>query len=164
MKKLLFLLIGMLCLTGCGAVETWETIDDLNAVPVMAEPAIIGLSIPNEAEVTALELDDGKMYLFEDYSVILQTLEGGDIGRTVQTVTGFEKEKIDLIKTNINGIISYRCAWCAAGESEDQICRAIILDDGTHHYAVTVMAAYNMAGMLSDVWKPLLESVTLSTG
>ena len=164
MRILLVILLSAVYLSGCGAVQTLETVDDINAVPVLAEASEVGLNLTNEESATILDTADGKMYLFDEYSVTVQTLEGGDLQRTVRTVTGFKKEKIDLIKTYENGICTYRCAWSTAGEGEDQVCRTVILDDGIHHYAVTVTAEYDMAGALADVWNPLLESVTLNTG
>lgn len=164
MKKLFIILVFALCLFGCGAEETFETVnDDLWATPAMAAAAQINLQLPDDIDQSLLSSADGsKLFLCDDFSVMLQTLPGGDMARTVQTVTGYDKQKITMIKTKKDDTEVYSCAWSVAGEGEDQICRAVILDDGVYHYAVTVMADYSLAASLEGIWTPLLESVTLS--
>ena len=57
----------------------------------------------------------------------------------------------------------YECVWTGAGEGGDQMCRAMVLDDGRFHYAVTVMAAADDAGDLAKTWQTIFDSVKLST-
>ena len=164
MKKLFVMLVVALVLSGCSAKETFETIGDLWATPVMANPAEIKLQLPEDVDASVLDDPNGnKLYICDDFSVMVQTLPGGDMAQTVQTVTGYDKQKITMVKTEKDDTKVYSCAWSTAGESGDQICRAVILDDGVYHYAVTVMADYTLATSLEDMWIPLLGSVTLST-
>ena len=164
MKKIWIVLMCTLCLTGCSVVQTMETIaDDLAFAE--AEAAQVELAVPENSELQLLsENGDDKLYLCGDYTIAVQTFCGGDLNRTVQTVTGFEKNSLMLMQTQRNGITTYSCAWSAAGEGVDQVCRAIILDDGEYHYAVTVMADYTQAAELRETWQQMLDSVTLSIG
>ena len=163
MKRVWVILLCGLCLTGCGAAQTMETISDDLAVSADAVAAQVELSLFTE-EASVLEGEDGdKLYMYDGFAVSVQTLAGGDLDRSVQTVTGFSKEALTVMQTDRNGIPAYECAWSAVGEGEDQVCRAVILDDGTYHYAVTVMADYTRAGELSDTWQDILESVQIST-
>ena len=165
MKMLFVILICALCLSGCGVEETFETVGDLWAAPAMADAAQVKIKLPDSMEVSVMDNPDaGKLYICDDFSVIVQTLSGGDLARTVQSVTGYDKQKITIINTEKDDTQVYSCVWSAAGEGGDQICRAVILDDGVYHYAVTVMADYSLAASLEDVWNPLLDSVTLSIG
>lgn len=163
MKKLCLLLVSVLLLSGCGK-QTFETVNDDLAVPVIAQAAKIQLDFPEAISASLLEGDDdSRLYLCEGFSVAVQTLAGGDMEKTVETVTGFEKDMLNLLKTQENGVAKYFCAWSTAGEGEDQICRTLILDDGAYHYAVTIMADYSLAGESAQVWQTVLDSVHLST-
>lgn len=162
MKKLWIVVMCALCLAGCSAAQTMETIAD-DLVFAEAEAAQVELMIPQNSEMQLLsENGDDKLYLCGDYTIAVQTLCGGDLNRTVQTVTGYEKDSLMLMQTQRNGITTYSCAWSAVGEGADQVCRAIILDDGEYHYAVTVMADYTQAAQLCETWQQVFESVTLS--
>lgn len=164
MKRIWIILICALCLSGCSSTQVMETISDDLAVSAQAVASRVEISLPAEEDATVLSADDGsKLYLCEDYVVTVQTLSGGDLERSVQAVTGFEKDSLTVIKTDRDGLVSYECAWCAAGEGTDQVCRTVILDDGTYHYAVTVMADYTQAGALNETWQAVLDSVALST-
>jgi hypothetical protein len=162
MKKLWIVLLCALCLAGCGAVKNLETIaDDLQFDEATA--AQVEIALPQDSETVLLSGDSGdRLYLCEDYTVAVQTLSGGDLNRSLQTVTGFDKDSLTLMKTEQGGVITYSCVWSAVGEGEDQVCRAVILDDGEYHYAVTVMADYTQAADLADVWQQVLGSVELS--
>lgn len=163
MKKGLLLLLCALLLTGCGAQETFETISDELGVSM---PAVcdVQLLLPEEAAVPSMESEDGsKLYLCDGYTVTVQTLDGGDLNRTFRELSGHSKDELTVIQTARDGIDRYECVWSAAGEGEDQICRALILDDGVYHYAVTVMANATQSGQLRQAWQEIMDSVSLGT-
>lgn len=160
-----FVVISMLCvLTGCGAQPTFETVDDEVVLSASATVQTVDLKLPLEAAApTAQSEQGGTLYLCDGYTLTVQTLSGGDLDRTVRQVTGFSSGQLQLIKTKTGNIIRYHTAWTAAGESGDQVARAVILDDGQNHYAVSVMARAVDAGNLQDTWGDLLASVSLRT-
>lgn len=166
MKKCWIILALFLLLTGCGAQETFETISDNYAAPVSAALYEVQVALPEEAAAPAMEAEDGsKLYLCDGYTVTVQTMESGDLDRTLRETTGFNKDSLTVMETQKDGFKRYECVWSAAGEGEDAVGRAVILDDGSCHYVVTVMANYTQAGALSAAWQHILDSVTLvSTG
>lgn len=164
MKKIWILLVCVLFLSGCSVRETMETISDDHAVSGNALAAQVKLTLPEEAAVPSMEATDGsKIYLCDGYAVIVQTLSGGDLVKTIREVSGFSKDALTVMQTVKNGKACYEFVWTTAGEGQDQTCRAVILDDGNYHYAVTVMADYAQAGELASTWQSLLNSVSLHT-
>ena len=162
MKKVWVLFMLALALTGCGTQQAMETISDEFDVSAMAEVQQINLSLPEEAAVATLECADaGKLYLCDGYSVTVQTMEAGDLDRTLRNATGFSKEQLTVMQTSPGAFVRYDCVWCAVGEGGDQTCRGIVLDDGNYHYVVTVMADATMAGELTATWQHILDSAKL---
>lgn len=164
MKKLLLLVLMLLMLTGCAVQPTFETVDDL-PVSQTAEPAKeLQLSLPDNAASPTMESEDGACYYdCGDYVLTTQIVSAGDLNSTLRTVTGFTAENLSHMKTKQQGVERYDCVWTAAGEGGDTVGRAVVLDDGVYHYAVTVMADAENAGELMGQWKTILSSVKLST-
>lgn len=163
MRKLWIIFACALCLAGCSATQTMETIAD-ELVFAEAEACRIEFLFPQDSEAVLLAEDaNNKLYQCGDFMVAVQVISGGDLNRSLQTVTGFDKDSLTVMRTERDGVTAYNCAWSAAGEGEDQVCRAVILDDGVYNYAVTVMADYTKAADLDDTWQEMLNSVELST-
>lgn len=164
MKMIFCVFVCLFMLSGCGATKTLETINDENALPAMADAAEIQLCIPEGGAAQVFDNGiGGRLYMCDGYTVTVQTLEGGDLRRTIETASGFDMEKLTLIKTEQHGYDAVLCAWSAVGEGEDQVCRAMVLDDGCYHYVVTVMANYKQALEQTDLWQSVLGSVNLNT-
>lgn len=162
MKRFFAGLLLTVFLTGCSAQETMETISDMMDVSDVAIVQQVQLSLPEDAALATLENEDaGKLYLCDGYSVAVQTMESGDLGRTLKQTTGFSREQLTVITTQQKNCTRYDCAWSAAGEGGDQTCRGAILDDGYYHYVITVMADADKAGQLTAAWKHILDSATL---
>ena len=128
MRKGLAVLLFAFLLTGCGVQETFETIGDVYA-PVELPAAQVVFTVPEDASVQTIQGENGKLYLCENYVLTVQTLTGGDLNRTLMDTTGYEKEKLNLVETNRNGVKRYDCVWTCAGEGGDQVGRAVILED-----------------------------------
>lgn len=162
MKKCLILAVMLLMLTGCGAQETLETVSDDYIQPVSAPLWQMILDVPQDASVTVLQGEDtGKLYLCDGYTVAVQTMEAGDLQKTLRTLTGYEKEELTLMQTLQDGAKRYECVWTSAGEGETQVGRACLLDDGNYIYAVTAMTGESKAGELTEVWQELFDSFRL---
>lgn len=155
-----------LLLSGCSFRETFETISDIDAAPVLSKGNELQLSLPDEASIATVAAADGsKIYLCDGYTVTVQTFDAGDLDRTLRETTGFGIDQLQVIMTQAHGVKRYECVWAAAGEGEDQVGRAVILDDGVFHYVVTAMAGSAKAGSLQTTWEHILQSATLvSTG
>lgn len=138
LKKVCVFLLAML-LTACASQETVETVADDMAVPVMAEPREIAVDLPGEAEQTVVEGASGNLYLGSDYSIAIETLDAGDLDRTIYDLTGFHKSDLTVITTESDGVKRYEFVWAAAGEAGEQLGHGVILDDGNYHYCMSVL-------------------------
>lgn len=162
MKKCLLLAGLMLLLTGCGSQETFETITDDYVQPVMAQMQQVVISLPVDATVSVLKSDtEGTIYLCDGYTVTLHTAESGDLDKTLRTATGFSAEDLPVIQTEYGGVTRTDSVWTAAGESEEQVGRVTVLDDGNYHYVLTCMTGASQMETLQPVWGELFDSFRL---
>lgn len=162
MKKLCILLVFVLMLAGCAAQQTFETITDDYAAPAEAPtPRKIQFSVPEDAAAQTIAGVSGRLYFCQGYEIWQETLEAGDMERTLQAVTGYKSQALTVMKVDDGEIDRYECAWTCAGEGGDQVGRCVILDDGRFHYCVSVMASAQEAGSLQNVWQGLLSTVQI---
>ena len=161
MKKFwLFLLLPVL-LAGCGKRPAMETVNDTQVQPVAAEMHQVIVELPGEAAAPTMETETGKLYICDRYTISQQTMAGGDLSKTIASVSGFEKEALKIMQTNWENAKRYDFVWTAAGEGQTQVCRACILDDGSYHYVLTAAADASDAGQLQDVWRQMFDSFRL---
>ena len=165
MKKIVGLILVMVMLTGCSG-EVLETLTDAYAQPQPQVLRTLEVSLPEDAAVMSLSTDsDDTLYLCDGYTVTTYIEPGGSLDRTLKTVTGYDSSRLTIMETTRDGLACYQCAWSAAGEGQMQVGNAVILDDGTFHYAVSVMADADQAARLEPTWQHILDSVcALSTG
>ena len=163
MRKLLWIPVALLLLTGCGAAETMETIADEMILPVMAEPKEIWVALPEDSAMPAMESESGTLYICSDYDVMLQTLEAGNLDATVRTVSGYGAEELTMVKTADGDLDRYEFVWTAAGETGQEIGRATILDDGTYHYVLSATINAEKIEEYQEVWNGIFESFSLSS-
>ena len=163
MRKLLVMVVLMLFLTGCN-LQTFEKVEDQNDVQAMANPATLLIDLPESAAVPAMLGDSGSLYFCDDYEISVEILPSGNLSSTLKTLTGFSEDELELIQTVRCGVACYEGAWSAAGEAGDHIGRVLILDDGSFHYCVSIMAMADSAGDCADQWNTVLSSVALAEG
>ena len=161
MKKCLLLLLVALLLCGCSA-PTFETVDDPNDVQAMAKPATLLLDLPEEAAAPAMEGASGKLYFCGDYDIMVEVLPSGNLSQTVKALTGFTAEELDMMQTLRCGVDCYESAWSAVGEAGDHVGRFLVLDDGSFHYCVSILASAEDAGDAMENWIDILDSVALA--
>ena len=160
MKKIWMLATLMLFLCGCGAQETFETLGQVEQTPVQAAPWQIMFDLPEDAGSPVMESpDSGKLYMCKDYSVMVQTLPGGDLNETFLQCTGFPVSGLQIMRTKEDAIKRYDTVWAATAEDGDRVGRIAVLDDGSYHYVLTVMADAEKAGSLTDSWQTLFRSL-----
>ena len=161
-KKWWMIVLFVIFLTGCADVGDLETMND-DFVLREAVPGQILLSLPGDAGEEALcGTEERQLYICENYTITVQTMSGGDLKRTLQTVTGFDPSALTVVQTRVDALDSYQTVWTAAGEGGDQLCRAKILSDGEFHYVLSVMADCAVAGDLTDAWQTLFDSFGVS--
>ena len=163
MKKCWIIGLLLLILCGCGAQQTFEPVLDDYELPAAAPLHAVSVALPEDAAQPVLQsADAGKLYFCDGYTLSVQTVAGGDLDRTFRGLTGYGKDSLVVIATRRQDADCYECAWTSAGEGAQQVGRAVVLDDGNSHYAVTVMADVGSAGQLRPVWDELLASVVLT--
>lgn len=152
-----------LLLTGCSTVETFETISDEMMQPVMARPGHITAQLPGETALPVIENDNGRLYVCNDYEIVIQTLEAGDLERTMQTLSGLEKDDLTVMETKSGELLRYEFVWAAAGESGDQTGRGVILDDGNYHYCLSVLRDVDAEEKCQVNWDQVFSSFSVES-
>lgn len=162
MKRCWMLVFALaLTLWGCGGTGDFEQVQDVYQ-PQAAVAAQVALTLPEEAAQTVMNGgENGTLYFCDGYTLTVQTLDGGDLNRTMQTMTGYALDSLAVMETAFEDCKRYECVWSSAGEGGDQVGRLLCLDDGSYHYVVTVMAQAESAGDLRQVWEDLFSSVSL---
>ena len=162
MKKCWIWVLLVLLLSGCGAKETFETVDDDMILPVMAPAAQLNLTLPESAAAQALQSEDGgSLYFCDGYVLMVQTLSGGDMERTAKELCGFGTDSLNIMETVTGDSRRRDWVWTSADEGGDSIGRAMVLDDGRFHYCVTAMASAETVGALEAEWNALFSSVRI---
>ena len=162
MKIFLLILAMLLALTGCGAQPTFETLGDNHEQPVVAQAQKIWTQLPEDAQMQTLGSEDsGELYFCGDMTVSMQTLDGGDLDRTLRTATGFGKDQVCMMESYSPYGKCYECVWTAAGEGGMQVGRTRIIDDGNYHYTLSVMVPEESAGELQTDMRLILDSFSL---
>lgn len=157
MKMLLILMAVLLC--GCTAQETFETISDEPVQVVMARPREISVRLPDNAVAPVLESEAEQVYMCEDYEIVIQTLSSGDLDATVRSICGYSRDRLTVMETQWDDVTRYEFVWAAAGEKGDRLGQAVILDDGNHHYCMSVLRDAQTVSQV--VWRDVFGSFTL---
>ena len=158
MKKLVGFLLMAALLTGCAPEETLETVNDEWIVPVMAQPREISVELPHDALAPVLEQDNRQLYMGQGYEIMLETMASGDLSATVQSLCGYEKDQLTMLQTRHRDADRYEFVWTTAGEQGDRLGRAVILDDGTYHYCMSVLRDPEESTV---VWRNVFSSFAL---
>jgi hypothetical protein len=161
MRKMIVVLISVLMLAGCGSTQTLETIADEPVLAVSAEQREVKVELPDDAAVMTMSCDNKTIYLCGGYEICFEVLDAVDLDRTIKQVTGFHEEYLTVLKTGYEGFSKHEMVWSSAGETGDYLGRAVVLDDGDHHYCMTVMADEAGSGDLDTRWDALFASMAL---
>ena len=161
MKKTLWILLAASLLCGCTAEETFETISDELLQPVMAQPREISVHLPDDALAPVLGWGGQQVYLSEDYEIVLETMDAGDLNATVRMVSGYDKEKLTILETQQQDVTRYEFVWASAGERGERLGRGVILDDGNYHYCLSVLRDADDAEKSQIVWNDVFSSFVL---
>lgn len=161
MKKIMIVLAALL-LTGCKAEPVFETLGDVHGIVSVAAASEVAIVLPENAALGVMENEEAdKLYFCDGYTVTVQTLEAGDLNKTLQAVTGYTREELTLMQTQKGNCNQYECVWTSAGEGTEQVGRLCLLDDGVWHYAVVCMSDAGKAGSFADQWQCIMDSITL---
>ena len=164
MKKLWIIPLLAMLLAGCGKETMLETVTDVQDTPVVSAVRRIQLQLPAELSAPALQSEEeGTLYLCDDYSVTVQTMEAGDLQRTIRNTTGMNKDDLQILQTRHGDTKRYQWTWTTAGEQGMQVGRACVLDDGAYHYVLTALADEDKAGEVQPQWREIFTFFSLAT-
>lgn len=162
MRKIWIALLALL-LMGCGREKpAMETVADEWAAPVMASPRQVEARLPEGAIVPELQCDESQVYLCDDYDLILETRQAGDLSATVRAVTGMEPGELTMMRTQRDDVKRYDFVWSCAGENGEVIGRGAILDDGCYHYCMSVLRDADKIRKSQIVWSDVFGSFRLT--
>jgi len=162
MKKWIgMVLLLTVFLTGCAREEVMETIADVYAVPAAAEPKRISVELPEDVVAPVMESTSEQVYLCNGYEIVIETREGGDLNDTMQAISGYEKNDLTVMTTRDGENQRHEFVWAAAGEEGERIGRAVILDDGAHHYCMTILRDADTTEGSQIVWGNVFDSFSL---
>lgn len=160
MKKICCVMALACLLAGCGAEETFETVAD-DPVFSQAQPKTVSVELPEDTVLPVMQTESGQLYICRDFEVAVQTLAGGDLDATVRTLCGFGVSDVEVLETARGDLTQYDFVWSSAGETGDQVGRAVILSDGAYHYCVSAMVPAEKAGEYREIWNGMFETVRL---
>ena len=158
MRKMIVILISVLMLAGCGSTQTLETIADEPVLAVSAEQREVKVELPDDATVMTMSCDNKTIYLCGGYEICFEVLDAVDLDRTIKQVTGFHEEYLTVLKTGYEGFSKHEMVWSSAGETGDYLGRAVVLDDGDHHYVLSALAPADMVQNLEGQWEEMFAS------
>ena len=163
LKKCWLTVFLCLLLAGC-AQQAYETMSDHYELPEDLAARQVSLLLPQEASLLS-EKDSSteQCYLCKDFMVSVQTFAGGDLSRTLRLVSGYERDQIAVLELREEDWKRYECVWASVGESGDQLCRAVILDDGDFHYVLTLETLAEHSAQLREAWQEIVRSFSLDT-
>ena len=147
-------------LTACGGEATFETVED-ELVLSRQEPRSIQVVLPEETVLPVMTTDTGELYICKEFEVSIQTLPGGDLNATVQTLCGFGTDGVELVETVQDGLTRYDFVWSSAGEMGDLVGRSAVISDGVYHYCVTAMAPADRGNTYREIWNGMFETITV---
>lgn len=160
MRKLAIFLM-LLMLWGCS--EEYETVMDEHFLPEQVEAGTVSFLLPEQAAVYTMEnADDAKLWLLEDYQISTHTYPSGDLDSTLMHLTGFKRDEIMLISRETGNMTRYECIWTTMDGEGQQMNRAVILDDGNHHYAVCLQGSAEASAEHAEEWNQIMASVSVS--
>lgn len=165
MKKCVLLLLLVALLTGCGTVETFEALGQVDHVsPTQPQLRQIRLDVPADAAVETSGTEEGvTVYTCDSYLMVLQNFSSGDLTSTIRALSGFSPEQLTVMESTCQDHNRHDWVWTAVSEEGELVCRGAVLDDGNYHYALCVMAPSAEAGQLQNQWNALFSSFCLET-
>lgn len=166
MKKRIWIAVLALLLWGCSSEETpvFETVGE-DACMEEAQPAAgkIGLMIPESAVAEAMaDGSGGELYTWDGHTLQLQTMDGGNIQQTVESVTGMEYETLTVMAHKKGELTYYQTVWSTAGEEGTLVGKALIADDGYYHYCVSLLSPEDSDS--NEVYDRLCASFAVTNG
>lgn len=143
----LILSLGVV-LSACSGTEPFEVISDSIVEYPTPTPARVQLKIPDDAALSVMNSSEGQSYEGDHYQIIVQTYPSGNLEETLQLITGYSKNQLNLMEMSERDYNKYLCAWSSVSEEGDLVGRCTVLDDGRFHYCLTVLMDAQVSGKI----------------
>ena len=161
MRKCVTILMMMVLFAGCAAEDTFETVADELLPPAAPAMAKVIVNLPEEAAAPVSQSEDGTLYQCDGYEILLQTFSSGDLDATLRSTTGYGRADLTVMETRAGKIKRYDFVWSCLGENGEQVGRACVLDDGSYHYVLSVLADADRAGEFGENWEEIFGAYSL---
>lgn len=165
--KLACLLCVLLVLTGCSAIPTWETVEDMvPSVPASAwqeEAYVIQAGLPAGAALTA-ESVGCKIYEAGDMEIETTTFLSSDLNSAVKRLSGYEADRVSILQTSRFGMPEYRFAWYSQTAEGGRLYQTDLVMDDAVCYAVVCSMPEDAGGSFTEEVRPVFAAFGLSEG
>lgn len=162
MKIMIAIILAALLMTGCAATETFEKVQDVYKGETLKSPGEVKIQLPPDTGKTVLTGAQGRVYFCEGYEIAIETFIGGDLQRTVKNISGYDYENITIFETVASsGLKRYEFVWTSVGAEGEMVGRSVIIDDGSYHYCVSMLANSEEVGSLQSVWQEVLQTIAV---
>ena len=164
LKKIMFFVLIMLTLTGCGAEPTFETIGNVWDNPQAAQtPASIEFALPEDAQMEVMEsTDDCKSYQIGDWMLWTEIVTGGDVMQTMENLTGMDADCLNVISHPLGNYQCHETAWSAFDEEGESVIRTAVIPYGEYHYCLSLKAPKEDARKVGSFFSGILKNVYLN--
>ena len=161
MKKGIAFVLLLMMLTGCGTEPEFETMGNIQYEPeVIPQAGYISVMIPAAAaEEVMADSTLGKRFTWDQNEIRLETLEAGDLARTLRMITGMDPEKLTVISQKRDGMNTWQTVWSTSGEDGILVGRALIADDGYYHYCMSLLSPEQTDS--AEVYEDLVSTFTI---
>jgi len=163
MKILLVGLVFGLLLSGCGGEPVYETIGD---VWEQTEPAVspgrMEVPLPEGAQMEVMDANGDGFYRVGNWELWTKVLSGGDLNRTIQTLSGMDSDALTVIDRKVGEYDCHETTWSVTSEDGVHVVRAGVLDDGNYHYCLCVSVPEEDAAEAGEVFAQVFQSIRIT--
>ena len=142
MKKVCFVLVLLLLLTGCQAKKetTTEYVED-GIEADQALPYLIVFGIPEEATQTTFG-EETRADVYEaangDYTIVTEVLKATSVDEAIEAISGIPAERLNIVQLQRFPMPEYHFAWSSTGEEGDSVSRAALIAAEDFYYVMTM--------------------------
>ena len=164
MKNAIWIGLLLLCMAGCGAEPVYETIGNVwDNEQTVHSPSVIEFALPEDAQMEVLgNTDTGAVYQIGQWTLWTQVLEGGDVPRSMETLSGLKKDRLQIISHPLGSYSCYEAVWSAAEEEGETLVRTAVIPYGPYHYCLSLKAPAEQGEQAGGLFSGILENVYLN--
>lgn len=169
MRFVSVLVLLSLLLTGCGSGFVWEQVqDEMPSQQVgcwQEEAYILRIGMPANMALTE-EAEGVSFYETEDGAcqAEMRTFLASDLNTAVRELSGFEADRLTVLKTTRFDLPMYRFAWYCQTAEGGRLCQAMLVMDGSVCYAAVCSTAEEAGDRYREEIRQVFAGFGLSDG